>query len=253
MSVFIGNVKLGEENTKICVPIIGKTVEEICQEAIEITDIPADIVEWRVDFYEDVMSTDKVLMVITRLVGILKDKPVLFTFRTKAEGGEKDIAEDDYIKLIKEVIKQNIVGAVDVELFKGENVLEQISTYAKDYGVKVVASNHDFNKTPEKEEIKRRLILMKEKGAHVSKMAVMPQSEADVVTLLAATEEVNRENENMTVITMSMGKLGVISRLGGGIFGSAMTFGAKDDASASAPGQVKVELLKGILEMIESK
>ena len=253
MSVNIKNVKLGEGTTKICVPIIGKTVDEICQEAMEISNIQADIVEWRVDFYEDVMSTSKVLEVILRLVEILKDKPVLFTFRTKVEGGEKDIDESAYINLVKEVINQNVVGAVDVELFKGENVLEQIATYANSYDVKVIASNRDFNKTPDKEEIKRRLLLMKDKGAHVSKMAVMPQSEADVLTLLSATEEVSRENENITVITMSMGKLGVISRLGGGVFGSAMTFGARNEASASAPGQIEVGELKGILDTIENK
>lgn len=252
MSVCIGNVKLGEGNTKICVPIIGKTIEEICQEAVEISGGQADIVEWRVDFYEDVMSTDKVLELITRLVDILKDKPVLFTFRTKAEGGEKEIDEDAYIGLVKAVIKQNIVGAVDVELYKGDNVLDEIAVYARGYDVKVIASNHDFNKTPEKDEIKKRLLLMKEKGAHVSKMAVMPQNKADVLNLLTATEEVSRENENITVITMSMGKLGVISRLSGGVFGSAMTFGARNEISASAPGQVEVSKLKTILDTIEN-
>lgn len=250
--VCIKNVRLGEGTTKICVPIIGKTIEEICQEAMEINEVQADIVEWRVDFYEDAKDIPKVLDAIVRIVDILNEKPVLFTFRTKAEGGEKDITEDEYTSLIKEVIKQNIVGAVDVELFKGENTLEQIATYAKDYDVKVIASNHDFNKTPEKEEIIRRLLIMKDKGAHVSKIAVMPQSEADVLTLLAATEEVCREYENITVITMSMGKLGVISRLSGGVFGSAMTFGARNEASASAPGQIEASELKRILGTIEN-
>ena len=251
MSVSIKNVLLGEGRTKICVPIIGKTVDEIYQEAREISSTEADIVEWRVDFYEDVMSSSKVLDVVKELTNILDEKPVLFTFRTKAEGGEKEISEEAYISLLKEVIEQNLVGVVDVELFKGETTLETISAYAMNYDVKVIASNHDFNKTPEKEEIKRRLMLMREKGAHVSKMAVMPQSEADVLTLLSATEELHRECQDMTIITMSMGKLGVVSRLSGGVFGSAMTFGARNEASASAPGQVEVSVLKDILKAIE--
>ena len=251
MSVSIKNVLLGEGRTKICVPIIGKTVDEIYQEAREISSTEADIVEWRVDFYEDVMSSSKVLDVVKELTNILDEKPVLFTFRTKAEGGEKEISEEAYISLLKEVIEQNLVGVVDVELFKGETTLETISDYAMNYDVKVIASNHDFNKTPEKEEIKRRLMLMREKGAHVSKMAVMPQSEADVLTLLSATEELHRECQDMTIITMSMGKLGVVSRLSGGVFGSAMTFGARNEASASAPGQVEVSVLKDILKAIE--
>lgn len=46
MSVSIKNVVLGEGQTKICVPIIGKTKEEILAEAISISTIETDIVEW---------------------------------------------------------------------------------------------------------------------------------------------------------------------------------------------------------------
>ena len=253
MSVSIKNVILGEGETKICVPIIGKTKEEILAEAASISTVDADIVEWRVDFFENVMSIPKVLELILSLVDILNEKPILFTFRSKTEGGELDINEEAYIELIKAVINQNIVGAVDVEVFKGEKTLENIVAYAKDFDVKVIASNHDFCKTPDKEEIKRRLILMKEKGAHVSKMAVMPQNAADVLTLLSATEELHREYKDMTIITMSMGQLGVVSRISGGVFGSVMTFGARNSEAASAPGQVEVGALKEIMDKISKK
>ena len=150
MSVSIKNVILGEGETKICVPIIGKTKEEILAEAANISTVDADIVEWRVDFFENVMSIPKVLELILSLVDILNEKPILFTFRSKTEGGELDINEEAYIELIKAVINQNIVGAVDVEVFKGEKTLENIVAYAKDFDVKVIASNHDFCKTPDK-------------------------------------------------------------------------------------------------------
>lgn len=253
MSVSIKNVILGEGGTKVCVPIIGKNEIDICKQAEEICNLEADIVEWRVDFYDDVLDVSKVLKLIVKLDEVVEDKPILFTFRTNAEGGEQEISNEDYEGLIKEVIKQNIVGAVDVELFKGENILEDVSTFAKNYDVKVIASNHDFNKTPDKEEIKNRLRMMKKKGAHVSKMAVMPNDASDVLTLLAATEELHREDEDMVIITMSMGSMGLISRLGGGAFGSTMTFGARNASGASAPGQIEVGKLKGILNIIEDK
>ena len=253
MSVAIKNVILGDGKTKICVPIIGTSEQEICNQAEEICNLEADIVEWRVDFYDDVMDIPKVLALTTKLGVILKEKPILFTFRTKAEGGEKEISEEDYIILIKEVIKQNIVGAVDVELFKNENILEDIVAFARDYDVKVIASNHDFEKTPDKEEIKRRLKLMKAKGANVSKMAVMPNSTEDVLTLLEATDELHREEKDMVIVTMSLGSMGLISRLGGGVFGSTMTFGARNELGASAPGQIETGKLKNILNIIENR
>lgn len=251
MSVFIKNVELGEGRTKICLPIIATTKEEILKEGAELKTSVADIIEWRADFYEDVMNNEKVLEVLDELTEVLGDKPVLFTFRTKNEGGERAIDVLYYKLLIGSVIKQQKAGAVDVELFMGEGMLEELVAKAEKYGMVVVASNHDFGKTPEKEVISQRLITMKKKGAHVSKIAVMPKSEKDVLELLGATYDVKTQYPDMTLITMSMGKMGVISRIGGGVFGSAMTFGAKTKEQASAPGQVEASQLKDILEVVE--
>ena len=251
MSVFIKNVELGKGRTKICLPIIAKTKEDILKEGEELKNSVADIIEWRVDFYEDVMDVQKVLDVLDKLTDVLGEKPVLFTFRTKNEGGERAIDVAAYKALIGRVIEQKKAGAVDVELFIGDGVLEEIVSKAGEYGITVVASNHDFDKTPDKDVIFARLMEMKNKGAHVSKMAVMPRNEQDVINLLQATYDAKQECQDMTIITMSMGKVGVISRLGGGVFGSAMTFGAKSKEMASAPGQVEASQLKEILEVIE--
>ena len=251
MSVFIKNVELGAGRTKICLPIIATTREAILKEGAELKESVADIIEWRVDFYEDVMNNEKVLDVLSELTAILGDKPVLFTFRTKNEGGERDIDVLHYKLLISSVIEQKKAGAVDVELFIGEGILEELVAQAEKYGMVVVSSNHDFGKTPEKKVIVERLISMKEKGAHISKIAVMPKSEQDVLELLQATYEAKVQCPDMTLITMSMGKMGVISRIGGGVFGSAMTFGAKTKELASAPGQVEAAQLKDILEVVE--
>ena len=50
------------------------------------------------------------------------------------------------------------------------------------------------------------------------------------------------------IITMSMSGTGVISRLTGEFFGSALTFGAA--AKASAPGQIPVSELETVLSVI---
>ena len=82
----------------------------------------------------------------------------------------------------------------------------------------------------------------------VAKIAVMPQSEADVLTLLDATREMKEKHTDSPVITMSMGAKGVISRMTGEIFGSSLTFAML--GKASDPGQVPLEELKDILQKI---
>ena len=109
-------------------------------------------------------------------------------------------------------------------------------------------NNHDFDKTPDKDEIISRLIKMQKLGADIPKIAVMPTCKKDVITLLAATEEMTTSHVDTPIITMSMGGTGLISRLCGEAFGSAVTFGAV--GKVSAPGQMKASDLGDILRMI---
>ena len=91
-TVQVRNITLGEGRPKICVPIVGQTKDDILLEAGTFARIPVDVVEWRVDWFEDVFDTDKVLDVAKDLQTVLKDTPILFTFRTAKEGGEKAIS-----------------------------------------------------------------------------------------------------------------------------------------------------------------
>lgn len=246
--VEVRNIKIGEGIPKICVPIVGITKDEIISEAKTFDSIPVDVVEWRVDWFEGVFDIEKVKDVLADLRAILKDTPILFTFRTSKEGGEKAVEAAVYAELNKAAAATGNVDLVDVEAFTGDEIVKDIIEEVHKCGVKVVASNHDFDKTPEKDDIVGRLRKMQDLGADIPKIAVMPQNKRDVLTLLAATEEMSREYADRPIITMSMAGNGVISRLCGEVFGSALTFGAAK--KASAPGQMGVEDLNTVLHLL---
>ena len=146
------------------------------------------------------------------------------------------------------VAKSGYVDLIDVEAFTGEEIVKSMIQEAHSYGVKVIASNHDFDATPEKDEIVRRLRMMQDYGADIPKMAVMPRNKQDVLTLLSATLEMSEQFADRPIITMSMAGTGVVSRLSGETFGSALTFGAA--TKASAPGQINVNELAQVLDII---
>ncbi len=248
-TVKVRELLIGDGIPKKCVPVVGVTREEILQEAKAISQMPAaDLVEWRADWYEDIWDREKTKEVLVSLREILGELPLLFTFRTAKEGGEKAIAPDTYAALNKEAAQIGLVDLIDVEIFTGDEQVKDILSFAHASGVKVIASNHDFAKTPDKGEIIRRLRIMQKFGADIAKIAVMPQTRQDVLTLLAATEEMSRLYPGCPIVTMSMSGMGMISRLCGEIFGSAITFGAAK--KASAPGQIRVEQLDDILHLI---
>ncbi len=248
-TVKIRDIEVGAGMPKVIVPIVGKTKEEIVNRGAELSGMDLDVVEWRVDFYDDVFDTEKVLETLKELRAALGEKALLFTFRTKKEGGEKAIDADAYTKLNTVVAESGNADAVDVEIFSGDDVVRKNIGAIHAAGKVVVGSNHDFFKTPSKADIIYRLRKMQDMGADIPKIAVMPQNKDDVLTLLAATEEM-KQYADRPIITMSMSATGVISRLCGEVFGSSMTFGTV--GAASAPGQIPVEQLKKSMEILHS-
>lgn len=247
-TVKVRNIEIGAGIPKICVPIVGVTREEILAAAENIKSTKADVVEWRVDWYEDIFDFTKTEATMQALREVLGEMPILFTFRTSKEGGEKAIETEAYVELNQNAAKTGLVDLVDVEAFTGDDVVKDVVETAHANGVKVIASNHDFHKTPAKEEIVSRLRKMQDLGADIPKIAVMPQNKKDVLTLLAATEEMVSEYADRPIITMSMSGTGVISRLCGEVFGSALTFGAV--GKVSAPGQMGIEDLTTVLGLL---
>lgn len=249
-TVKIRNVEIGSGIPKICVPIVGVTKEDILAEAKSFDNIPVDVVEWRVDWFENVFDFSKVKDTLRDLRAVLGDTPLLMTFRTSKEGGEKSIEIDDYAMFNIKVAETGYVDLIDVEVFTGDDVVKKVIAGAHNAGVKVIASNHDFNKTPDKDDIISRLRKMQDLGADILKIAVMPTNKKDVLTLLAATEEMYSDYAERPIITMSMDGTGVISRLCGEVFGSSLTFGAA--GKASAPGQMGVNDLSTVLALLHN-
>ena len=247
-TIKVRDIEIGAGAPKIIVPIVGVTKEDILNEAKTFDSIPVDVVEWRVDWFEHVFEFDKVEDVLKELRTVLGNIPLLLTFRTKKEGGEKAIDTKDYKELNLRAAKTGYVDFIDVEIFTGDDVVREIIDGAHAAGVRVIASNHDFFKTPAKSDIIYRLRKMQDMGADIPKIAVMPQSKRDVLTLLCATEEMVTDYADRPIITMSMAGSGVISRLCGEVFGSSMTFGSAK--KASAPGQMGVNDLNTVLDLL---
>ena len=249
-TVKIRDIEIGAGAPKIIVPIVGITKEDIIEEAKTFDSIPVDVVEWRADWFEGVFDFAKVEDVLKALREALGNIPLLMTFRTSKEGGEKTIEPDAYAELNIKAAQTGYVDLIDVEIFTGDDIVKKIIDGAHAAGVKVIASNHDFFKTPAKADIIYRLRKMQDMNADIPKIAVMPQNKKDVLTLLAATEEMTTNYADRPIITMSMAGTGVISRLCGEVFGSSMTFGAAK--KASAPGQMGVNDLNTVLGLLHN-
>lgn len=248
--ITVKGVTIGEGAPKICVPMVGTTLAQLIEEAGYLKTLDIDVVEWRVDFFESVEEIEKVQEALKQIRAILPEIPLIFTFRSAKEGGEKEISTTYYIELNQTIVETGLIDFIDVELFTDEKEIISLIEIAHAHHVYVILSNHDFEKTPSKEEIVSRLRRAQELGGDLPKMAVMPKNAKDVLTLLDATRTMNEQFADRPIITMSMAGRGVISRLAGEIFGSAVTFAAAK--KASAPGQISITEMRNILSLLHS-
>lgn len=246
-AITIRGIKIGEGKPKIIVPIVETTGEEIRKKAEAFSKLEVDLIEWRADFYEDIFDIKKTESLVKEIRAAAGEKILLFTFRTKKEGGQKDIDPAYYTQLNQMIAQSSCADLIDVEIFSGDDVVNANMANIHATKALVIASNHDFFKTPPKAELKVRLQKMQDMGADILKIAVMPQSALDVLELLSATCEM-AQTAVKPIVTMSMGAQGTVSRLVGEVFGSAATFGAV--GKTSAPGQIPVEKLAQVLTIL---
>lgn len=124
-TVKIRDIEIGAGAPKIIVPIVGVTKEDIIEEAKTFDSIPIDVVEWRVDWFEGVFDFAKVEDVLKDLREVLGSIPLLMTFRTSKEGGEKAIEPEAYAELNIKAAQTGYVDLVDVEIFTGDDIVKK--------------------------------------------------------------------------------------------------------------------------------
>ncbi len=172
--------------------------------------------------------------------------PVIYTLRIREEGGAKVVAQDLRRSIIESILRSGLVDIVDVELRNGPAFNDAIAAVARDNGVRLILSFHDFEATPGTNVLLGVIADMARQRADIAKVACMPKAPEDLLRLLEATLTARRMFPTLPMCTLSMGGLGVATRAAGCLFGSDMTFAVGQ--AASAPGQIPVGELRAMID-----
>lgn len=239
------DISFSTQIPKICIPVVSQTDDEIYSELQLLNSMDFDLIEFRADFYKNLENLSDLKNLLIEMRTIF-NKPILFTIRTKNEGGNIDLSWEQYKNLLTCAIESNCIDLVDIQFYIPENTLSDIVSLAKQKNIKIILSNHDFTKTPSQNEIIHRLTKMYLYGADISKIAVMPNCEEDILSILQASLYMKKQDKPF--IAISMGKIGCITRICGELFGSCMTFASSK--KSSAPGQINVDDMKKIIDIL---
>ena len=221
---------------KLVVSVTPRNLEEAQQiDAHRFTD--ADLIEWRADFLEK----DEILKVASAIFEKFAGRELLFTLRTKQEGGNIQLSDEEYVALIKDVAHLYQPDYVDFEYFSHKEKFEEMLEFPN-----LVLSYHNFDETPENMmEILSELTSLTPKAVKVS---VMAHSEQDVLDLMNYTRGFKTLNPEQEFVTISMGKVGKISRIASDLTGSSWSFASLDEATA--PGQISLSNMKKIRDIL---
>ena len=240
--------KLGGETPLICTPLVGRSRERILAEAASVLPKKPDIIEWRVDFFEEIGDTAAVLAVARALRGAAGELPIIFTRRSVKEGGEPiEIGDEEVVRLYDAVAASRLVDFIDFEMGNDSDHLRRVRDSTRAHETRLILSYHNFGYTPGVEFLVQRFLEAERLGADVAKVAVMPRDRMDVLTLLAATAQADAKG-GIPLISMAMGPLGSVTRMVGGVFGSSLSFAVGD--TASAPGQIPIADLSAVYDII---
>src|SRR5690554_6647767 len=237
--VRLRDVPVGEGRVKVAAPLCAATPEDLLAEAGRVAAAGVDLAEWRADYLLAAHPDAPLTALPAALHGPLGAVPLLLTVRSADEGGQVELTDSEYATAVAALL-QGGGDAVDLELAR-LSVLPDLVDRAHDAGARVLVSSHDVTGTPPAAEIADRLAAMAAAGADIVKIAVTAHGPLD------ATHIAHRELE-VPVVTMAMGAAGLVSRLCGEVFGSAVTFGSVD--SASAPGQIDVARLREVVGLV---
>lgn len=232
----VGSVVLGPNPVKVLASLMPADTEELLDEADKFAAAPVDIFEWRADYFQTL--THATLISAGAALQGNTAKPVLWTLRTDREGGLFTGDEDKYLETVDYIAKIGLFDAMDIELERGDVV--PIVEAAHKTNTTVVMSYHNFETTPAIETIMAKFEKMAASGADVLKIALMPTTPEDVLTLMQATL-LARRTYDVPVLSMSMGAAGQATRIMGSLYGSCATFASL--TKASAPGQVSAQTL----------
>jgi len=243
----IRGLEFGGSQPLFCIPIVPRDLSELAAEAETAHGLKPELIEWRADFLSS-PTTSSLIEAARLLRTIAVSEAIIFTLRKKSEGGVQEVASDERHIFIETVLRSKLIDILDLELANEPQFLESLMAIARDHDIPVILAFHDFESTPLNEELLFTIETMRAQGAHIAKIAVMPRTRDDVLRLLQVTATARQLYPELPLVTMSMGALGIVTRIAGFLYGSDMSFAS--GKSGSAPGQIPIEDARRMSELL---
>ncbi|AVK61041.1 type I 3-dehydroquinate dehydratase [Lactobacillus sp. CBA3605] len=241
-NVVIGSVVLASGMPKIGVTLTGSNRQALLGQAAQVLTSVAQIVEWRLDTYQELDNRAELINTAVQLQQLLGTIPVIATIRGSL------LAPTTYYQIYQTLVNNRAVAAIDVESrYLKAPQFGPLVTQMRTHQIRLILSQSITGTLPSPAELVTSYQTMAVAGADVIRMSVQPTQALDVVTLMAATTQAHQVLDVPLIATAS-GSLGRYSGVCGQLMGSAITFGRVGHVGEH--GQLSVSQLKQTLQTL---
>ena len=217
-------------NTRICVSIPPKTIDEAFILIQQAEAQHADLIEVRLD---NLKSREKIFEIPS-----FSKIPLIATNKSIQQHGSFSGTEKERQKILVDAAKHGFTY-VDVDM--GASSRNELISNLKDIGVKVIVSFHDFELTPSLVLLSNILDEQLALGANICKIITTARIVEDNLTTLNFVSDASKLTE---LVCFAMGELGKLSRLLSPVFGAIFTFACLDDKRKTAKGQLTIQEMR---------
>jgi len=227
----------------ICIPIVASTTEAALAQ-MERSSPLADVLELRIDQIRDV-DLEKLMN------GRQNDKRILVTNRRGDEGGGFSGSEPARVELLKEAVALG-VDYVDIEAKTERHLITKLVAHIEkhDNRTKWIISSHDFSGTPSEGALQKRFHACSRTGADIIKIATYAHAMEDNLRVLGLIPYAR--NKGRAIIALCMGEQGKISRVMAPLLGAYWRYASLEKGAESAPGQLTIEEMQQIQEILSA-
>jgi 3-dehydroquinate dehydratase I len=206
-------VSLAEKDLNVCLEILEK---------VEMAEIRIDLAEWSDEDIIKIFSARKKLIATCR-PGKYSSHERIHKLKLAIESG---------------------ATFVDIEYEAENDFRNSLSEFAHVHQCDVILSYHNFEMTPELDELEKIMNKCFELGADIAKIATMIKVNRDNSKILSLYKAPGR------LIALGMGELGRISRIVAPFLGAEFTYASLTDDNPTAPGQISYSRLNKYIKEI---
>lgn len=239
---------MGGEKYLLCIPINGKTDEDVIKEVKTAAEVKADMIEWRIDSWDKYPNVEAAIELMKAVHEAADGMGILVTPRSRREMDKnaEDITDEEKFALIYALADTGLADAFDVEYFYGEEVIGKVSEELHKRGCKLLVARHEQGGVLDDAGIHEVLRNMQEWGGDIAKLCVFNQTFGEFFHFACLVKQAREEFMEIPMVTAA--ERSGLSRALGDVWGTDMIF-----VTADGSRQPGINDLRAFREMIWSE